>query len=100
MSDGNNSFKIMDEGKTKDYNSISLSLNYLPSIGKVNAKSFGVLVLSVTNVLGFNNVYSYNYSANGQNKVAVLPAAKRFYFIGYFISIGIDRSEDAINNHL
>ncbi len=100
ISDGNNNLKIMDEGKTKDFNSISLSLNYLPNIGKTNAKSFGVLVLSVTNVLGFNNIYSYNYSANGQNKVAVLPAAKRFYFIGYFISLGIDRTEDAINSHL
>lgn len=100
MSNGNNNFKIMDEGKTKDFNSISLSLNYLPNIGKINAGSFGVIVLSVTNVLGFNNVYSYNYSANGQNKVAVLPAAKRFYFIGYFVSLGIDRTQDAINNHL
>ncbi len=100
MSDGNNNFKIKDGGKTKDFNSISLSLNYLPNIGKANAKAFGVLVISVTNVLGFNNVYSYNYSANGKNKVAVLPAAKRFYFIGYFISLGIDRSQDAINDHL
>ncbi|MBS1735692.1 MAG: TonB-dependent receptor [Bacteroidetes bacterium] len=100
MSAGNNDFKIVDQGRTRDYNSLSLSMNYLPNIGNTKAKAFGVLVLSVTNVLGFNNIYSYNYSANGQNKVAVLPAARRFYFIGYFISLGIDRSEDAINNHL
>ncbi|MEO7960353.1 MAG: TonB-dependent receptor [Ginsengibacter sp.] len=94
------SFKIFDQGKTKDYNSLSLSLNYLPSIGKENAKGFTVFVLSVTNVLGANNIYSYNYSANRQNKVAVIPSSKRFIYLGCFISLGIDRTEDTINNHL
>lgn len=95
-----NTYKIAAEGRTKTYNDLSLSVNYLPNIGKTNAKAFGVLVLSVSNVLGFNNVYTYNYSFNGQNKVAVTPATKRFYYIGYFISLGIDRSQDEINNHL
>jgi vitamin B12 transporter len=95
-----NAYKIFDEGHTKDYNDLSLSVNYLPSIGKPNAKSFTVVVLSVTNVLGANKVYTYNYSANGQNKVAVTPPSKRFLYLGCFISLGIDRTEDAINNHL
>jgi vitamin B12 transporter len=94
------SFKIFDEGRTKDYNSLSLSVNYLPSIGKTKAKSFTVFVLSLTNVLGANNVYTYNYSANGQNKVAVTPPSKRFFYLGCFISLGIDRTGDAIDNHL
>ncbi|MEP6582628.1 MAG: TonB-dependent receptor [Ginsengibacter sp.] len=93
-------YKLYDEGRTKDYNSLSLSLNYLPSIGKIDAKGFTVFVFSVTNVLGANNIYSYNYSANGQNKVAVTPPSKRFLYLGCFISLGIDRTEDAINNHL
>jgi hypothetical protein len=93
-------YKIQDEGHTKDYNNLSFSVNYLPNIGNEKAKAFGVLVLSVTNVLGFNNVYTYNYSANGQNKVAVTPPSKRFYYLGYFISLGIDRTQDAIDNHL
>lgn len=93
-------YKIYDEGRTKDYNNLSLSVNYLPSIGKANAKSFTVFVLSVTNVLGANNVYSYNYSANGQNKVAVTPPSKSFVYLGCFISLGIDRTQDAINNNL
>lgn len=95
-----NAFKIFDKGHTKDYNSLSLSVNYLPSIGKTNAKSFTVIVLSVTNVLGANNVYTYNYSANGQNKVAVTPPSKRFLYLGCFVSLGIDRTQDAIDNHL
>ena len=97
---GAGNYKIQDQGRTKSYNDLSLSVNYLPNLGKTNAKAFGVLVLSVTNVLGFNNVYTYNYSASGQNKVAVTPPAKRFFYLGYFISLGIDRTQDAINNHL
>jgi hypothetical protein len=98
--DNGNNYEIREEGRTKDYNDLSLSVNYLPSIGKTNAKSFTVFVLSVTNVTGFNNVYSYNFSANAKNKVAVLPPAKRFLYLGCFISVGIDRTQDAINNSL
>jgi vitamin B12 transporter len=95
-----NKYKIFDEGHTNDYNDLSLSVNYLPSIGKPKAKSFTVFVLSLTNVLGFNKTYTYNFSANNQNKVAVTPPSKRFLYLGCFISFGIDRSQDEINNHL
>jgi vitamin B12 transporter len=96
----NKSYKIYDAGRTKDYNNLSLSVNYLPSIGKTKAKSFTVFVFSLTNVLGANNVYTYNYSANNKNKVAVTPPSKRFLYLGCFISLGIDRSQDEIDNHL
>lgn len=95
-----NAFRIYDQGITKDYNSLSFSVNYLPGIGKKNASQFNVLVLSVTNVLGNNNVFSYNYSANGNRKVAVGPAAPRFFFVGWFMSFGVDRRDDVINNNL
>jgi hypothetical protein len=95
-----NKYNLLDQGRTKNYNNLSLSVNYLPSIGKVNAKSFSVIVLSVTNVLGFNNIYNYNYSVDGQNKLPVTPASKRFFYLGYFVSFGIDRTQDDINNHL
>jgi len=93
-------FVINDQGRTKNYNSMGISAEYLPSLGKKDAKTFIVLFASVTNVLGQNQVYGYNYSYNGLNKEPVLPPAKRFYFIGCFLSWGIDRSEDAINNNL
>ena len=95
-----NNYSIKEQGRTKDYNNLSLSLNYLPSILKPNAKAFSVFVLSITNILGFNNVYAYNFSVNGQNKVAVTPTSKRFIYLGYFVSLGIDRTQDEINNHL
>jgi hypothetical protein len=95
-----NKFLIADQGKTKDYHSLGFSMNYVPSLGKQNSKLFWVLVASVTNVLGNNIVYGYNYSYNGMNKMPVVPPAKRFYFIGVFFSWGVDRTEDAINNNL
>ena len=79
---------------------MSFSVNYLPGIGKQNAKTFAVWVLGVTNVLGQKQVYTYNYSSNGDRKEAVTPPSKRFVFIGCFLSFGIDRTQDAINNNL
>ncbi len=93
-------YTIADNGRTKDYHNLGFSMNYVSSIGNANAKTFWVLVASVTNVLGNNQVFGYNYSYNGQVKEAVVPPAKRFYFIGVFLSWGIDRTQDAINNNL
>jgi vitamin B12 transporter len=96
----NNKFYIADQGKTKDYNSLNFSAEWVPSIGKEKAKSFIVLFASVNNILGAQQVSGYNYSYSGQVKNPVVPPAKRFYFIGCFISWGIDRTQDAINNNL
>jgi hypothetical protein len=98
--DINNKFYIADQGKTKDFNSFNFSAEWIPSLGKEKAKSFIVLFASVNNILGTNQVYGYNYSFNGAIKEAVAPPAKRFYFIGCFISWGVDRTQDAINNNL
>jgi vitamin B12 transporter len=92
----NGKYEIADQGKTKEFHNLGFSCNYLTSIGK----SFGVVVASVTNVLGQTQIYGYNYSHDGTNKVAVTPTAHRFFFIGYFISFGIDRTQDAINGNL
>ena len=91
---------ISDAGKTINYNSMSFSVNYLPSLGKKNAKAFVVWVLGINNVLGQNQVFSYNYNNDGSRKEAVTPPSKRFIFLGCFLSFGIDRTQDAINNNL
>jgi hypothetical protein len=95
-----NDYKIFDAGRTKDFNSLSFSVNYLPNIAKTNGSKFTVFVFSVTNILGSNNIYTYNYSYNGKNKQPVLPPSKRFFYLGCFISFGIDRTQDAIDNNL
>ncbi len=96
----NNKYVIADQGRTITYNNLSLSVNYLPNIGKQGAKRFVVWVFSVTNVLGNNQVYNYNYSYNGSRKEAVTPPAAKFIFLGCFLSFGVDRSEDIINSNL
>lgn len=93
-------FFIASKGHTKSYHDLSLSINYLPSIVKKDAKSFSVWVLSLTNVLGSKNIYNYRFSADGQNKMAIRPPSRRFLFLGYFVSFGIDRTQDVINNNL
>ncbi len=93
-------YVIGDEGKTINYNSMSFSVNYLPNLGKTNKKTFLVWVLGINNVLGQNQVFNYNYNNTGTRKEAVTPPSKRFVFIGCFLSFGIDRTQDAINNNL
>ena len=95
-----NKYDLSESGKTKDYNSLNFSAEYVPGVGKTKSKSFLVLFASVSNVLGYNSVYGYNFSYSGLYKQAITPPATRFYFIGCFISWGVDRSQDAINNNL
>ncbi|WP_300691675.1 TonB-dependent receptor [Chryseobacterium sp.] len=89
-----------NEGKLKDYNALNFSINYLPNLGKKDSKVFPVLVLSITNVLGSKNVYGYNFSVDGSRSSAVVPPVNTFVFIGAFISFGVDKTDDAINNNL
>jgi len=93
-------YKFSDMGITPDYHNVSISMNFLPDIGKKDAKAFAVYVLSVSNVFGFDQVYNYQYSYNGYRKQPVVPPSKIFVFIGAFISFGIDRSDDVINSNL
>lgn len=97
---GSAKFIIADQGKTIPYHSMSFSVNYLPKIGNTKAKNFIVWVFSVNNVIGNNQIFGYNYSANGARKEAIVPTAKRFFFLGCFMSFGVDRTEDIINSNL
>lgn len=93
-------YYLADKGKTIPYNSLSLSINYLPHIGKQNAKAFTVFVFSMNNVLGSKQIFGYNYSYSGHRKLPILPTARQFLFLGCFISIGTDRTEEVINSNL
>jgi hypothetical protein len=96
----NNKYAIFDQGKTIPYNSLSFSVNYLPSVFKQGASKFNVFVFSITNVLGSKQVYGYNYSYNGIRKEAIVPPTKLFVYLGAFFSFGVDRTQDVINNNL
>lgn len=91
---------IRNEGRLKDYNALNLSFNYLPNIGKKDSKAFTIFVLSISNILGTKNIYGYNFSQNGSRSSAVVPPVNTFVFVGMFISFGVDKTQDAINNNL
>ena len=95
-----NKFGIYDQGRTIDYNSLSLSVNYLPNVFKKGGNQFTVFVFSITNVLGSRQVYGYNYSYNGYRKEPIEPPTRTFVYLGAFISFGVDRTQDVINSNL
>jgi len=93
-------YKFNDRGTIPDYHNVSFSINYLPSIGKKDAKAFAVYVFQVSNIFNIKQTFGYQYSYNGLRKEAIVPTSRMFVFIGAFISFGVDRSEEVINNGL
>ena len=91
---------LKNQGFVKDYQAVNFSLNYLPNLGKKDARAFTVLVLSINNVLGTKNEFGYNFSSNGLKSRAIVPPTNTFVFIGAFISFGTDKTQEAINNNL
>jgi len=89
-------YVVADEGRTIAYNNLGFSLNYLTTI----AKSYAVIVASVTNVFNSKQIFGYSYTYDGSRKEAIVPPAPQFFFIGAFLSWGVDRRQDAINNNL
>jgi hypothetical protein len=97
--DGTN-YKFNDRGTVPDFHNVSFAINYLPKIGKKDAKSFAVYVLQVSNIFNIRQTFGYQYSYNGYRKEAIVPTSRMFVYIGAFISFGVDRSEEVINNSL
>src|SRR5947208_16955134 len=73
-----------DEGHTKDYQNLSFSCEYVPSLGEVNPKTLIVLFASMSNVLGYNPIYGYHYSFDGTIKQPIRTPAIGFYFMRCF----------------
>lgn len=93
-------YKFNDQGRTPSYHNVSFSINYLPFIGKKNAKVFDVYVLQVSNIFNIKQTYGYQYSYNNLRKQAIVPPSRMFVFIGAFLSFGVDRSDEVINSGL
>lgn len=93
-------YKFNDRGVIPDYHNVSFAINYLPFIGKQNPKSYAVWVVQVSNIFNMRQTFGYQYSYNGLRKEAIVPTSRMFAFIGCFISFGIDRSDEVINNAL
>jgi outer membrane cobalamin receptor len=81
--------------KTKTYNSLSFNWAYLLSAQKI-------LYFYVSNVLGNTNVFGYNYSdvpnAGGAfERMAIVPTADRFFFVGFFWTISEDKKSNQLD---
>jgi vitamin B12 transporter len=86
--DANGKTFINDRGETINFNSLAFSVNYLPNLGKKNAKTFIVLVASVSNALNQNQIFGYNYNYRGTYKQEINPPAPQFFFFGCFFKLG------------
>jgi hypothetical protein len=83
-------------GKTKSYHSLSFNWAYLLTSQKI-------LYFSVSNILGSQNVYGYDYAKNPNtagvyNRTAITPTADRFFFLGFFWTISNNKKENQLKN--
>ena len=90
-----NELKFMN-GKTKSYNSLSFNWAYLLSQQKI-------LYFSVSNILGTQNVFGYEYANNPDStgfykRKEIIPTADRFFFVGFFWTISNDKKDNQLRN--
>lgn len=92
---------ISDRGTTRPYHGLNLSLGCMTSLFREwKNKDFTILAVGVNNVLASKQVFGYSYSADGSTKTPVTLPAARSFFIGLFITFGIDRTDDFQNENL
>jgi len=82
--------------ETKNYNNLSINCSWLIS-------QQTIFYCSATNILGHNNIFSYDYSSqpnmNGQfDREAVRPSNKHFFFAGLFITISSNKMKNQLDN--
>lgn len=75
-------------GRTPAYHNLSFNASYLTNIWK----NYTIVYVSLTNLLGNEQVFGYNYGNQaGDNGLfprrAIQPPAKRFFFVGLFVSL-------------
>ncbi len=82
--------------KTRTFNSLNINWAYLLSSQKI-------LYVSVSNVLGFDNVFNYQYAntpnSNGEYaRRAIRPPADRFFIVGFFWTISDNKTDNQLDN--
>jgi vitamin B12 transporter len=92
---------LLNKGTTNIYNQMNVSFAYLFTMFKRwKNKDFSGIGLGMNNVFGSKEIFGYNYSYNGLNKIPVTLPATRSFYIGLFMTFGIDRRDDFINEKL
>jgi outer membrane cobalamin receptor len=90
-----NELKFMN-GKTPIYQDLSFNWAYLLTTQKI-------LYFSMTNVLGANQVFGYDYARNPNGagiyeRKEINPVASRFFFLGFFWTISKDKKDNQLKN--
>lgn len=83
-------------GRTPDFHQLSMSCSYL-----INNQI--ILHFSMENVLGRNNVFGYQYASEPDQegvyqRRAITPQAKRFIFLGLFITLSKNKGINQLPN--
>lgn len=92
--------RIYDSGTARPYNVLNLHVSKMMTFFKKSRiKDYSGFAFGANNVLGTRQVFGYNYAYNGQFRTPVTLPATRFYFVGVFMSLGIDRTEDLLNQN-
>jgi hypothetical protein len=77
-------------GTTPFRNRLDMSLSYLPRPGIV-------IHFSIQNILGYNNIYGYQYSKIHPGlRQAITNTDKRFFFLGVFVTLSKDKKLNQI----
>jgi vitamin B12 transporter len=93
--------KVFTAGKTNMYNQMNLSFAYLFTIFKKWKKAdFSGIGFGINNVFGTQQIFGYNFSHDGFNRMPITLPATRSYYFGLFMSFGIDMTDKFINDNL
>ncbi len=81
-------YKGFQNDRTGSYNDLSFNVSYLTRL----FNQYTIVHFSVSNLLGFNNVYGYNFSSTPDKEGnyqphAIIPGSKRFFMLVLMISI-------------
>lgn len=79
--------------RTRNLNTLGVNINYLTTVGK----AFTVFVFTMSNVIGNEQQYGWRYSSDKLRRAMVGPMAPRFFYLGMFMSFGVDRRQEVID---
>ncbi|WP_103070027.1 TonB-dependent receptor [Aquimarina sediminis] len=87
---------VFQNQKAKAFNSLNFSWAYLLSQQKI-------LYFSVSNVLGFDNVFNYQYASTPNidgnfARRTIRPNADRFFIVGFFWTISDNKTDNQLDN--
>ncbi len=92
--------RIYDSGTARPYNVLNLHVSKMMTFfRKSKFRDYSGVAFGANNVLGTKQVFGYTYAYNGAFRTPVRLPATRFYFLGVFMSLGIDRTEDLLDQN-